>query len=100
VGFVALSIPDFLLLYLNFRNIVESIVVMVSTGFRLIGGIRFIYANDYNIFVTLPVGFIALAGMVAEIGVLVLSFIAQEFSSRDATKPFSVDMVKTTMRLT
>ena len=94
MGFVALSIPDFLLLYLNFRNIVESIVVMVSTGFRLIGGIRFIYASDYNIFVTLPVGFIALAGMVAEIGVLVLSFIAQEFSSRDATKPFSVEEIK------
>ena len=94
MGSVALSIADFLLLYLNFRNVVESLVVMVSTRVRLIGGIRFIYANDYNISVAVAVGFIALAGMEPEIGVLVLSFIAQEFSSRGATKPFSVEEIK------
>ena len=94
MGSVALSIADFLLLFLNFRNIVASLVVMVSTRFRLIGGIRFIYANDYNISVVVAVVFIALAGVEAEIGVLVLSFIAQKFSSRDATKPFSVEEIK------
>jgi Cu(I)/Ag(I) efflux system membrane protein CusA/SilA len=65
----------FLLLYFNFRNIIEPIVVMISIPFGLIGGIWLIYINNYNLSVAVAVGFIALAGMAAEIGVLVLSFI-------------------------
>ncbi len=77
----------FLLLYLNFRNIVEPLVVMLSIPFGLLGGIWLIYANDYNLSVAVAVGFIALAGMAAEIGVLVLSFIDQEMKTRrSATK--------------
>ena len=71
----------FLLLYLNFRNIVEPVVVMMSIPFGLIGGIWLIYINDYNISVAVAVGFIALAGMAAEIGVLVLSFIDEEIAT-------------------
>lgn len=74
----------FLLLYLNFRNIVAPMVVMLSIPFGLIGGIWFVFANNYNISVAVAVGFIALAGMAAEIGVLVLSFIDQEMKSRRA----------------
>ena len=72
----------FLLLYLNFRNVVEPLVVMLSIPFGLLGGIWLIYANDYNLSVAIAVGFIALAGMAAEIGVLVLSFIDQEVKAR------------------
>ena len=72
----------FLLLYLNFRNVVEPLVVMLSIPFGLLGGIWLIYANDYNLSVAIAVGFIALAGMAAEIGVLVLSFIDQEMKAR------------------
>ncbi len=72
----------FLLLYLNFRNIVEPLVVMLSIPFGLLGGIWLVYANDYNLSVAVAVGFIALAGMAAEIGVLVLSFIDQEMKTR------------------
>tara|TARA_B110000914_G_scaffold107812_1_gene94539 strand:- start:1863 stop:4634 length:2772 start_codon:yes stop_codon:yes gene_type:complete len=72
----------FLLLYLNFRNVVEPLVVMLSIPFGLLGGIWLIYANDYNLSVAIAVGFIALAGMAAEIGVLVLSFIDQEMKTR------------------
>jgi Cu(I)/Ag(I) efflux system membrane protein CusA/SilA len=68
----------FLLLYLNFRNLSAPLVVMLSIPFGLIGGIWFIYINDYNMSVAVAVGFIALAGMGAEIGVLVLSFIDEE----------------------
>jgi len=71
----------FLLLYLNFRNIVEPVVVMMSIPYGLIGGIWLIYINDYNISVAVAVGFIALAGMAAEIGVLVLSFIDEEIAT-------------------
>ena len=74
----------FLLLYFNFRNIIEPIVVMMSIPFGLVGGIWLIYINGYNmsVAVAVAVGFIALAGMAAEIGVLVLSFIDAEVSKR------------------
>lgn len=72
----------FLLLYLNFRNIVEPCVVLLSIPFGLIGGIWLIYFNGYNLSVAVAVGFIALAGMAAEIGVLVLSFIDSEIAER------------------
>ncbi len=84
----------FLLLYLNFRNIVEPVVVMISIPFGLIGGIWLIYANDYNISVAVAVGFIALAGMAAEIGVLVLSFINQELDARRSGNPLSTEAIK------
>ena len=72
----------FLLLYLNFRNVTEPLVVMLSIPFGLVGGIWLIYLNDYNISVAVAVGFIALAGMAAEIGVLVLSVIDAEIKKR------------------
>ncbi|MCR9107119.1 MAG: efflux RND transporter permease subunit [Gammaproteobacteria bacterium] len=72
----------FLLLYFNFRNVIEPVVVMMSIPFGLIGGIWLIYFNDYNMSVAVAVGFIALAGMAAEIGVLVLSFIDTEIALR------------------
>ena len=72
----------FLLLYFNFRNIIEPVIVMISIPFGLVGGIWLIYVNDYNMSVAVAVGFIALAGMAAEIGVLVLSFIDTEIAKR------------------
>ncbi|MCP5215996.1 MAG: efflux RND transporter permease subunit [Pseudomonadales bacterium] len=72
----------FLLLYLNFRNVTAPLVVMLSIPFGLVGGIWLIYANNYNLSVAVVVGFIALAGMAAEIGVLVLGFIDREITSR------------------
>jgi Cu(I)/Ag(I) efflux system membrane protein CusA/SilA len=86
----------FLLLYLNFRNVIEPVVVMMSIPFGLVGGIWLIYINNYNMSVGVAVGFIALAGMAAEIGVLVLSFIDSEVAKRraDSTLPLSVDEIK------
>jgi Cu(I)/Ag(I) efflux system membrane protein CusA/SilA len=86
----------FLLLYFNFRNITEPVIVMMSIPFGLIGGIWLIYINDYNMSVGVAVGFIALAGMAAEIGVLVLSFIDEEMSKRRAASsaPLTVEEVK------
>ena len=67
----------FLLLYLNFRNFHEPLVVMLSIPFGLIGGFWLVYWLDFNLSVAVAVGFIALAGVAAEIGVLVLTFIDQ-----------------------
>lgn len=68
----------FLLLYFNFRNISAPLVVMLSIPFALIGGIWLVYLYGFNLSVAVAVGFIALAGLAAEIGVLVLTFINQE----------------------
>ena len=57
-------------------------MVLLSIPFGLVGGIWLIYLNDYNMSVAVAVGFIALAGMAAEIGVLVLSFIDTEIAKR------------------
>lgn len=86
----------FLLLYLNFRNLSAPLVVMLSIPFGLIGGIWFVYINDYNISVAVAVGFIALAGMGAEIGVLVLSFIDEEIAELRKSNPgqLSIDHIQ------
>lgn len=68
----------FILLYVNFRNITEPTLVMLTIPFSLVGGIWLIYALDYNLSVAVYVGFIALAGTAAETGVMVLSFIDLE----------------------
>lgn len=72
----------FLLLYLNFRNISAPLVVMLSIPFALVGGVWILWVYDFNISVAVAVGFIALAGVAAEIGVLVLTFIDQVVAER------------------
>lgn len=71
---------------MNFKNVIEPVIVMLAMPFALIGGIWLIYLNGYNMSVAVAVGFIALAGMAAEIGVLVLSFIDTEVEKRRSEK--------------
>jgi Cu(I)/Ag(I) efflux system membrane protein CusA/SilA len=70
----------FLLLYFNFRNVSAPLVVMLSIPFAMVGGVWLVYLLGYNLSVAVVVGFIALAGVAAEIGVLVLTFIDQEIA--------------------
>ena len=91
VGPTTLAIILFLL-YLHFRNFTQPLVVLLTVPFGLIGGIWLIYLSGYNLSVAVAVGFIALAGMAAEIGVLVLSFIDAELerfrkSRKEAISP-------------
>jgi len=72
----------FLLLYLNFRSIIESIIVMLSLPFSLIGGIWFLYILDYHLSVAVGVGFIALAGVAAETGVIMLIYLNQAYREK------------------
>ncbi len=74
----------FLLLYFNFKTLIEPIVVMASVPFALAGGAWLIYLMGYNMSVAVDVGFIALAGVAAEIGVLVLTFIGHEMERKRA----------------
>ncbi|MBN4079862.1 efflux RND transporter permease subunit, partial [bacterium AH-315-C08] len=72
----------FLLLYLNFNNVTESLIVMLSLPFASIGGIWLIYYLDYDLSVAVVVGFIALAGVASEIGVLVLVYIDHAYQKQ------------------
>ncbi|MCB2147912.1 MAG: efflux RND transporter permease subunit [Deltaproteobacteria bacterium] len=65
----------FLLLYFNFKDISESLLVMLSVPFSLTGGFWLIYLLGYNMSVTVGVGFIALAGVAAETGVVMLIYL-------------------------
>jgi len=65
----------FVLLHFNFRNLRGPLVVMLSIPFALVGGVWVIYGYGFNLSVAVVVGFIALAGVASEIGVLVLTFI-------------------------
>ena len=74
----------FLLLYFNFRNVSAPLVVMLSIPFALVGGIWLQFAFGFNMSVAVAVGYIALAGVSAEIGVLVLTFIDQEVARSES----------------
>jgi len=72
----------FLLLYFNFKNVTESVIVMLSLPFSLVGGLWFMYLLGYNMSVAVGVGFIALAGVAAETGVIMLIFLDHAYVAR------------------
>jgi copper/silver efflux system protein len=72
----------FLLLYLNFRDVTEALVVMLSLPFALVGGIWFMWFLGYNWSVAVAVGFIALAGVAAETGVVMLIYLDHAWQAR------------------
>ncbi len=65
----------FLLLYLNFRRMTETLIVMLSVPFALVGGVWLMWLLGYNLSVAVAVGFIALAGVAAETGVVMLIYL-------------------------
>ncbi|MBF0633678.1 MAG: efflux RND transporter permease subunit, partial [Nitrospinae bacterium] len=72
----------FMLLYFNFGNVTESLLVMLTAPLSAVGGLYFIYYLGYNLSVAVGVGFIALMGVAAEIGVLMLIFIDHAMERR------------------
>jgi Cu(I)/Ag(I) efflux system membrane protein CusA/SilA len=75
----------FLLLYFNFKSVGETLIVMLSLPFALLGGIWFVWALGYNWSVAVAIGFIALAGVAAETGVVMLIYLDIEWKKRCAT---------------
>ncbi|HAU1161717.1 Cation efflux system protein cusA [Legionella sainthelensi] len=67
----------FFLLYLNFQGIVEPIIILATLPLALVGGIGLMYVLGYHLSVASGVGFIALAGVSAETGVIMLVFLNQ-----------------------
>jgi Cu(I)/Ag(I) efflux system membrane protein CusA/SilA len=71
-----------LLLYMNFRSVTESLIVMLSLPFALVGSFWLLWALDYNLSVAVWVGIIALAGVAAETGVVMLVFLDHAWERR------------------
>jgi len=72
------------LLYFNFRSVTESAIVMLSLPFALVGGVWLMWLLHYNMSVAVAIGFIALAGVAAETGVIMLIYLDQAYHERDA----------------
>jgi Cu(I)/Ag(I) efflux system membrane protein CusA/SilA len=81
----------FLLLYLNFRSVPHALIVMLALPFALVGGVWSIWALGYNTSVAVWVGFIALAGVAAETGVVMLIYLDEAFERvrREPTGPLT-----------
>ncbi|MEO5568917.1 MAG: efflux RND transporter permease subunit, partial [Gemmatimonadaceae bacterium] len=76
-----------LLLYFNFRSVSESLLVMLSLPFSLVGGVWLMWLLNYNLSVAVAIGFIALAGVAAETGVIMLIYLDHSYRDgiRDGT---------------
>ncbi len=84
----------FVLLYLTFRRFSEALLLMTTLPFALVGGIWFLYFAGYNLSVATGVGFIALAGVSAEFGVVMLLYLRQAVAELDMTgNPLSSAML-------
>ncbi|MCC7187042.1 MAG: efflux RND transporter permease subunit, partial [Acidobacteria bacterium] len=76
----------FLLLYLNFRRLTETLIVMLSVPFALVGGVWLMWWLGYNMSVAVAVGFIALAGVAAETGVVMLIYLDHAWTALQASR--------------
>ena len=74
----------FVLLYLNFGRLAETLIVMLSAPFALVGGIWLLYLLGYNLSVAAVVGFIALLGVAAETAVVMLVYLDQAWDAARA----------------
>ena len=86
----------FLLLYLNFRRLTETLIVMLSVPFALVGGLWLMWWLGFNLSVAVAVGFIALAGVAAETGVVMLIYLDSALTEMRAQRasecrPFTGD---------
>lgn len=71
------------LLYLTFRRLDEALLILGTLPFALTGGVWFLYLKGYNLSVATGVGFIALAGVAAEFGVIMLLYLKQAATARE-----------------
>ncbi|MGD8642680.1 MAG: efflux RND transporter permease subunit [Chromatiales bacterium] len=74
----------FVLLYLTFRRVGEALMVMISLPFALVGGLWLVFALGYHLSVAVAVGLIALAGVAAEFGVVMLVYLDNALEARRA----------------
>ena len=71
-----------ILLFVNFRNLISVLIIMGTLPFALAGGLWFVYLLGYDLSVAVGVGFIALAGVAIEIGVLMIVYLDQSLRTK------------------
>jgi Cu(I)/Ag(I) efflux system membrane protein CusA/SilA len=74
-----------ILLYLSFKSITESLIVMLSVPLALVGGFWLLYALGFHMSVAVAVGFIALAGVAAEFGIIMLVYLKEAIARHQPT---------------
>lgn len=74
------------LLYMNFRNVTEIAIILGTLPLALVGSIWLMYLLDYNFSVAVAVGFIALAGVTVEIGILMLTYLNQSYNEYEKSQ--------------
>jgi copper/silver efflux system protein len=79
----------FVLLYLTFRSLTEAGLIMVTLPFALVGGLWLLFLLGYNLSIASAIGFIALAGVSAEFGVVMLIYLDHAIAKRRATNQFN-----------
>jgi Cu(I)/Ag(I) efflux system membrane protein CusA/SilA len=93
----------FVLLYLSLGRATETLLVMLAVPFSLVGGVWFLWLLDYNLSVAVAVGFIALAGVAAETGVVMLVYIQNAWNDTlrrcdaEGRRPVWSDVYEATM---
>ncbi|MDH3209197.1 MAG: CusA/CzcA family heavy metal efflux RND transporter, partial [Burkholderiaceae bacterium] len=84
----------FVLLYVTFKHFGEAMLIMATLPFALVGGFWLLYLLDYNLSIAGAVGFIALAGVAAEFGVIMLLYLKQAWLARlDQNKTTEADLL-------
>ncbi|MEE8379395.1 MAG: efflux RND transporter permease subunit, partial [Gammaproteobacteria bacterium] len=74
----------FFMLFINRKSVVESLIILLAVPFSLIGAVWLLYFLDYNLSVAVWVGMIALAGLDAEMGVLMMLYLGMAYKKRQA----------------
>ena len=73
----------FVLLYVHFGNVVETLIVLLTIPFSVVGGIWLMYFLGYNMSIAVAVGFIALAGLAVETGIVMLVYLDEVFERHE-----------------
>ncbi|WP_350007191.1 efflux RND transporter permease subunit (plasmid) [Vibrio metschnikovii] len=92
-----------LLLYLSFRSIGEVMIIMLTLPLAMVGGLWLMYYLGYNLSIAVGVGFIALAGVAVEIGVIMLVYLNQawhytKLDAQEQSKSLNVDDLSSSIR--
>jgi copper/silver efflux system protein len=81
----------FVLLYLTFRSVTEAALIVITLPFALVGGLWLLFLLGYNLSIASAIGFIALAGVSAEFGVVMLIYLDHAIAKRRAANHFNTE---------
>ena len=87
----------FLILFLNTKSLTKTVIVLLAVPFSLVGAIWFLYISGFNTSIAVWVGMIALAGLDAETGVIMLLYLEHAYNDAKKNGPLTIDTLKGTI---